>query len=121
MSDGCEMYGQLMLESLLARRATTVGQGFHQGSRRVGILLMGGAIAPLGLAAIVVTGYRERVVVARTSHAVIEPVTGVTAAKAPAGLVGSDAPMAAGAKQIFSTRRSRGKVGPTLEKSAMKS
>jgi len=61
MSDGCEMYGQWMWESLLPRRATRDGQGFLQGSRWVGILLIGGAIAPLGLAAIVGTGYGERV------------------------------------------------------------
>ena len=75
MSDGCEMYGQWMWESLLARRATMDGQGFHRGSRWVGILLIGGAIAPLGLAAIVATGYGERVSVTRTSHTVSEPVS----------------------------------------------
>ena len=69
MSDGCEMYGQLMLESPLARRATMGDPRFRQGSRWIGILLMGGAIAPLGLAAIAATGYGERFIAARTSHA----------------------------------------------------
>lgn len=121
MSDGCEMYGQMMLESLLARRANTMGRDFRQGSRWIGILLIGGAIAPLALAAIVATGPSERVIVARTSHAVIEPVSGVTAAKALADPVGFEAPMAARSKQISPTTRTRGNSRPRLEKSGMKS
>ena len=121
MSDGCEMYGQMMLESLLARRANTMGRDFRHGSRWIGILMIGGAIAPLGLATIVATGPGERVIVARTRHAVIEPVTGVTAAKALADPVGFEAPMAAGSKQISPTPRRRGKSGPSLQKSGLKS
>ena len=117
MSDGCETYGQWMWESLLARRTTMDGQGL----RWTGILLIGGAIAPLGMSAIVATGYGERVSVARTSHAVIEPVIGVTAARVPADLAGSEASMAARSKQISPTTRARGNDRPSLEKSGLKS
>ena len=120
MSDGCEMYGQWIWESLLARRMTLEGQGVPRGSRWVGILLIGGAIAPLGLAAIVATGLDERVSVTRTSHAVIEPVIGVTAARVPADLAGPEAPMAARSKQIFPATRARGN-SPRFVKSGMKS
>ena len=117
MSDGCEMYGQWIWESLLARRMTLEGQVVPRGSRWVGILLIGGAIAPLGLAAIVAT---ERVSVTRTSDAVIEPVTGVTVARAPADLAGPEAPMAARSKQISPATRARGN-SPRFEKSGTKS
>jgi len=64
MSDGSEMFGQLMLESLLARRSASAAQVLPQGSLWIGILLIVAAIAPLAIGAIIVNGPGERSVVA---------------------------------------------------------
>ena len=47
MSDECEMFGQCMLESLLARPAATAKRNFRKGSAWVGILLIIAAVSPV--------------------------------------------------------------------------
>jgi hypothetical protein len=47
MSDECEMFGQCMLESLLARPAATAKRNFRRGLAWVGILLIIAAVSPV--------------------------------------------------------------------------
>jgi hypothetical protein len=82
MSDECEMFGELMLESLLARRSTTAGQDFRKGSVWVGILLIIAAIAPVTLGAAIFKAQGAPASAAKKSHPFSDPVIGADVTKA---------------------------------------
>lgn len=91
MSDGCEMYGELLLDSLPARRLNMTGRGRQRGWLWVGVTLLVVASAPLLLGRFIAKAPSARAAASQPNN---HALSGVAQLAAPTRLAPESAKIA---------------------------